>query len=347
MKLYLPITVDLYNTYPLAVMNAQQYNTGRGALVTLTAGGSVIVPDAETLYIYAKKSDGTVVYANCSLIGNQIQVDYDEQMLAIAEKLQMELQMVDGDGNSVTTPIYMVNVQPSNIDYKKITSSDEFLALTQALADVEELKKNGLKGDKGDAATIQIGTVSASDPGGDPAVTNSGTSGAAVFNFVLPRGLPGPKGDPGDVTNAINPTGATEADTGKAADAYYTGLALSELTGKMSESQQYKLALGYTGISTSTSDAQIFDLNYNILQKKDVYVGMVYNSGWISMLHIPMALINTWGYDKAFTLSWIYNLTTFWLTSEIKITTGDNISVKVTGKGTADIQAEIFVITSA
>lgn len=199
MKLYLPITVDLYDPYPLAVMNAKQYDTGRGALVTLTAGGSVIVPDTETLYIYAKKTDGYVVYANCKLTGNQIQVDYDEQMMAAAGMLQIELQMLDADGASIGTPIYMVNVQPSNVDYKRITSSDEFLALKQTLEEVEELKKTGLKGDKGEAATIKVGTVTASKPGSAPKVTNSGTSGDAVFDFVLPRGEPGPKGDSGSV----------------------------------------------------------------------------------------------------------------------------------------------------
>lgn len=204
MKLYFPITVDLYDPYPLAVMNAKQYDTGRGALVTLTAGGSVIVPDAETLYVYAKKSDGTVVYANCSLIGNQIQVDYDEQMMAAAGMLQIELQMVDADGASIGTPIYMVNVQPSNVDYKRITSSDEFLALKQTLEEVEELKKTGLKGDKGEAATIRVGTVTASKPGSAPKVTNSGTSGDAVFDFVLPTGEPGPKGDSGSVDTLEN-----------------------------------------------------------------------------------------------------------------------------------------------
>ena len=47
MKLYYPITVDLYNLYPLKKMDAQQYNIGRGALVTLTAAGQVIAPDNE------------------------------------------------------------------------------------------------------------------------------------------------------------------------------------------------------------------------------------------------------------------------------------------------------------
>ena len=134
MTLYLPITVDLYNPYPLKVMNIPQYNTGRGALITLTAAGSVIVPDKETLYIYAKKPDGTMVYASCELLGAQVRASFDEQMTAVAGVLDVEIQMVDASGNSITTTIFQINIMASNIDYARIVSSDDFIALRDALA---------------------------------------------------------------------------------------------------------------------------------------------------------------------------------------------------------------------
>ena len=233
MKLYLPITVDLYNIYPLRVLNLQQNNVGRGALITLTAAGAVIVPDSESLYVYAQKPDGTVVYNTCTLKDNQIQVDFDEQMTVESGILQVELQMVDTSGNSITTPIFQVNVQKSNIDYKKITSQDSFQALVTTLAEVQELKKTGLKGDPGEAATIRIGTVTASDPGSGPEVTNSGTQQDAVLNFVLPRGIQGPtgpKGDPG-IANAAtvaydnSTSGAAETNAQDAFDKLYGDIA--------------------------------------------------------------------------------------------------------------------------
>lgn len=55
----------------------------------------------------------------------------------------------------------------------------------------------GPQGPAGQAATIQIGSVSSGDA---PAVTNSGNETAAVLDFVLqqgPAGSQGPKGDPG------------------------------------------------------------------------------------------------------------------------------------------------------
>lgn len=223
MKLYLPITVDLYNIYPLRVLNLQQNNVGRGALITLTAAGAVIVPDSESLYVYAQKQDGTVVYNTCTLKDNQIQVDFDEQMTVDSGILQVELQMVDTSGNSITTPIFQVNVQKSNIDYKKITSQDSFQALVTTLAEVQELKKTGLKGDPGEAATIQIGTVTASEAGSVPTITNRGTAQKAIFDFVLPRGEQGPRGQAGpadatDVAYNNSTSGLKATDTQAAID---------------------------------------------------------------------------------------------------------------------------------
>lgn len=209
MKLYYPITVDLYNLYPLKKMDAQQYNIGRGALVTLTAAGQVIAPDNETVTLWAKKPDNTVSYLPCTVVNGQIKADFTSQMLALVGSVQVELRMIAGQDN-ITTPIFTVEVHTSNIDDDAIESQNEFTALqtavseiNTALQEVDELKKTGLKGDPGEpgapgaAATIEVGTVEAGQPGADPQVTNSGTSTAAVFNFVLPRGEAGPAGADG------------------------------------------------------------------------------------------------------------------------------------------------------
>ena len=71
----------------------------------------------------------------------------------------------------------------------------------------------GEKGADGAAATIKIGTVTS---GAAASVTNSGTTSAAVFDFVLPKGDKGDKGDPGEQgpqgeTGATGPAGATGA----------------------------------------------------------------------------------------------------------------------------------------
>ena len=52
----------------------------------------------------------------------------------------------------------------------------------------------GAQGPAGNAATITIGSVTTSAPGTAATVTNSGTSSAAVLNFVLPKGNDGADG---------------------------------------------------------------------------------------------------------------------------------------------------------
>ena len=137
MILYPSITVDLYKPYPLVILEVPQYNIGRGALVTLTAGGAAVVPTDEIIETYALKPDGTKVYNTAILAGNQVQINFSEQMTAVDGILQCELQMTDALGHSITTPIFAVRILPSNIDAKAITSSDDFQALVDALAQVQ------------------------------------------------------------------------------------------------------------------------------------------------------------------------------------------------------------------
>lgn len=49
----------------------------------------------------------------------------------------------------------------------------------------------GATGPQGQAATIAVGSVTSAAYGTPASVTNSGTSGAAVFDFVIPQGRPG------------------------------------------------------------------------------------------------------------------------------------------------------------
>ena len=56
----------------------------------------------------------------------------------------------------------------------------------------------GATGPQGPAATVEVGSVSAGTAGGTPSVTNSGTSGSAVLDFVLIPGDTGPTGPQGE-----------------------------------------------------------------------------------------------------------------------------------------------------
>jgi len=61
----------------------------------------------------------------------------------------------------------------------------------------------GIQGPQGEAATIQVGSVTA---GPTASIVNSGTSSAAVFDFVLPRGEQGEQGPAGQAAGFGTPT---------------------------------------------------------------------------------------------------------------------------------------------
>lgn len=58
--------------------------------------------------------------------------------------------------------------------------------------------EKGNTGEPGQAATVQVGSVTTGAAGSQASVVNSGTSNAAVFDFTIPQGEPGPQGTQGE-----------------------------------------------------------------------------------------------------------------------------------------------------
>lgn len=82
----------------------------------------------------------------------------------------------------------------------------------------EPLAIMGQKGDKGDAATVDVGTATTGAPGSPVAVTNAGSTSAAVLDFTIPAGAAATvdvdpdtiTGEPGSPAAVVN-TGTTSA----------------------------------------------------------------------------------------------------------------------------------------
>lgn len=105
------------------------------------------------------------------------------------------------------------------VDQKELLKKAIFYAQQdpKALADLLEtlfLGGSSTPGPAGKAATIRVGSVTASAPGSNPQITNSGNENAAVFDFVLPRGEAGPAGKNGTngADGARGPEGQNGAD---------------------------------------------------------------------------------------------------------------------------------------
>lgn len=136
----------------------------------------------------------------------------------------------------------------------------------------------GEKGDKGDAATITIGTTTTLPAGSSATVTNTGTSSAAVFNFGIPKGADGTGA--GDMLKAdYDPNSVVESAGGipdyVASQAYTLPTAASNVLGGIKVGTNLSIDASGVLSATDTNTDTLHDLtdvnislpaNGNILQ---------------------------------------------------------------------------------
>lgn len=151
------------------------------------------IPETAKARIYAIKPSKMEIYDDCVIDGNTVKVKLTTQMLAEVGFTFCQIE-VNNDGETVTSFEFSLNVKRKLSSGGAIESKDEFTALENALNEVDELKKNGLKGD---AATIDVSEVITGEPGAQAEVENVGSRSAALLKFTIPRGEPGPQGPPG------------------------------------------------------------------------------------------------------------------------------------------------------
>lgn len=106
-----------------------------------------------------------------------------------------------------------------------------------------------VKGPQGDAATVAVGTVTTGAAGSDAAVTNSGTSSEATFNFTIPRGATGAPGTPG-VTDYASSSAAGLVRIG-------SDFNIDSSTGTISENNTFTQASSLAEINSGDSHATI------------------------------------------------------------------------------------------
>ena len=135
-------------------------------------------------------------------------VDMFTELTKPADDVKMEktcygtISVVDGtryvklDGSDLLVPAAST-VKTSHGDRVTVLMKNHSLTVTGNLTAPATDGEGGSSGEAGTAATIEVGTVITGEAGSSAAVTNSGTTSAAVFDFVIPRGDKGEKGDAG------------------------------------------------------------------------------------------------------------------------------------------------------
>lgn len=121
---------------------------------------------------------------------------------------------------------------------------------------------DGADGADGEAATITVGTVTTGSPGTAASITNSGTTSAAVLDFVIPKGAPGAgSGDVmGPASSTNNHVALFDGTSGKLLkDGGALGTATTSADGLMSAGDKSKLDGIAAGATANSADAHLKD----------------------------------------------------------------------------------------
>ncbi len=142
---------------------------------------------ATKIYISETDADGRAVAAMIAA--------WDDSTSAVKAKLRIFDPVTPA--NYAVYDIIGATSDNGGWDTLSISHVDHGGTLTNSLRVYIEADTNGDQGDEGEpgaAATIAVGTVTTGAPGSAAAVVNSGTSGAAVLDFTIPRGATGERG---------------------------------------------------------------------------------------------------------------------------------------------------------
>lgn len=130
-----------------------------------------------------------------------------EQANVDSELSKKQDKLVAGDNIYIDGNTISAASEPTPISIGTVTEGDTAMVSnsgTDTNVVLNFVMPKGVKGDQGPqgnpgaAATVTVGTTTTGEAGTEASVTNSGTTSAAVLNFVIPKGDKGDKGEKGD-----------------------------------------------------------------------------------------------------------------------------------------------------
>ena len=192
-------------TTPIYVYAKQYDNMSRYVCVTLTKNGvKVKVDTGLSAMVRARKPDGTSV-ANPATINSDgtVTAELTDQMLACEGLTKADISIYSGE-SVLSTASFMIDVDGAPLSPNKVTSSNEFLELTQAVEAAKAATKAAQEA-AGKAPYIQDGAWMVWSAKDGKYVASGQVTG--------PQGKQGPKGEPGKDGVQIDDETANGTDT--------------------------------------------------------------------------------------------------------------------------------------
>ncbi|MCI6245254.1 MAG: phage baseplate upper protein [Eubacterium sp.] len=133
-------TIDLQKSgVQFSVSATKNDSSSRTLMINITDGGKpYLITDDVTVIFYAVKPDGKFVFNNCSVVNEStVSIDLKTQTLNAPGIVEAQIRF-ESVGKLLTTSYFNIEVNDCNDYDGAIESSDEFSALTEATAKVNE-----------------------------------------------------------------------------------------------------------------------------------------------------------------------------------------------------------------
>lgn len=202
---------EIYRTYEsITAMNADAANVPEGKFVIIA---TVDPTSADNAKMYVKNSQGEFTFV-CDIdqASSAAWADWLNNMKPVIEQATTDANTATDNANSKATLAGNEADRAKNMnDHPAYIGEDDYWYFW------DYTNQRYVKGEyaRGAAATIVVGSTTTLDADQPATVVNSGTEGAAVFNFGIPRGVKGEdgqKGDKGDKGDDLDYSTMTEEE---------------------------------------------------------------------------------------------------------------------------------------
>lgn len=178
--------LDVHETNSQISLSFKQGDTGRVLYITLTENGDIFnIPQNCVAVFTALKPDGTIIFNDCEINGNEIVYTHTAQTAAVTGKVDCELRLYGAGNTLITSPHFTIFVHPT-VYFDQIESKDEVNTLTNLIYEASSKLANGEFIPK-----ISVGSVTTLPAGNAASVEVAGTAEAPVLNFGIPQGEQG------------------------------------------------------------------------------------------------------------------------------------------------------------
>ena len=168
----------------------------RKIVIALTDGGKAFILGGDMIAtIYGKKTDGNVIYKDCTIENGMAIVDVEKQLITAVGTVECELRIYDSNAAGaqlLTTPRFNIEVYDVLSDENRITSTSDYSALASETVKSQEATKRA----NDIAETLETKLANGEFKGEKGDKGNDGAPGAK--GDTGPQGEQGPQGEKGE-----------------------------------------------------------------------------------------------------------------------------------------------------